>query len=99
MTISRIMLNEMDSARFDPLLGRGMARLIGKAVDAITGKVDGLVCISLQTRTGWTLPLTSVSPYITAHQGFLGHVLDRTVSELCASQQYGTRQLCLPHCL
>ena len=43
MTVSRVMLNEMDSARFDPLLGRNMARLIGKAVDAITGKVDGLV--------------------------------------------------------
>ena len=48
-TVSRIMLNEMDSARFDPLLGRNMARLIGKAVDAITGKVDSLVCISLNT--------------------------------------------------
>lgn len=46
-TVSRIMLNEMDSARFDPLLGRNMARLIGKAVDAITGKVDSLVRISL----------------------------------------------------
>ena len=50
-SVSRIMLNEMDSARFDPLLGRNMARLIGKAVDAITGKVDSLVRISL-VKTG-----------------------------------------------
>jgi hypothetical protein len=40
------MLNEMDAARFDPLLGRSMARLLGKAVDAITGKVDGLVSLA-----------------------------------------------------
>jgi hypothetical protein len=42
-SVARVMLNEMDAARFDPLLGRSMARLLGKAIDAITGKVDGLV--------------------------------------------------------
>jgi hypothetical protein len=49
--VARIMLNEMDSARFDPLLGRGMARLVVKALEATTTKVDGLV--SFRKIWGW----------------------------------------------
>lgn len=52
-SVARVMLNEMDAARFDPLLGRSMARLLGKAIDAITGKVDGLVSFLHLATNAW----------------------------------------------
>lgn len=43
--VSRVIANEMDSARFDPLLSRSMARVVVKALDAVREKVESMVNI------------------------------------------------------
>lgn len=44
---SRTLVNELDAARFDPLLVRSVARNVAKAIDMFEERVDNLVRISL----------------------------------------------------
>ena len=41
--VARVMTNELDSARFDPLLGRTVARNAAKVLDTLLTRVDGAV--------------------------------------------------------
>jgi hypothetical protein len=47
VTIARLIVNELDSARFDPLLVRSVAKGAATSLDGLLGRVDGMVgCIS-----------------------------------------------------
>jgi hypothetical protein len=41
--VARVITNELDSARFDPLLVRTVARNGVKALDTLLGKIEGSV--------------------------------------------------------
>lgn len=43
INISRVITNELDSAKFDPLLVRTVARNASKVLDGFLAKVDGMV--------------------------------------------------------
>ncbi len=43
IAIFRVMLNELDSARFDPLIGRSVARGVAKSLEGLAGRVDSMV--------------------------------------------------------
>lgn len=43
VSIARTMTNELDSARFDPLLVRTVARNASKVLDGFVQKIDGMV--------------------------------------------------------
>jgi hypothetical protein len=43
VAIARAVMNELDSARFDPLLMLAVARNVGAALDGATMRVEGLV--------------------------------------------------------
>ncbi len=43
VTVARTITNELDSARFDPLLVRTVARNAGKVIEALVQKIDGMV--------------------------------------------------------
>jgi hypothetical protein len=43
VTIARTVTNELDSARFDPLLVRTVARNAVKVLDNLVNKIDGAV--------------------------------------------------------
>lgn len=43
VTIGRIMVNELDAARIDPLLSWSVARAVGQSIDYIVSKSSGLV--------------------------------------------------------
>ena len=96
-SVARVMLNEMDAARFDPLLGRSMARLLGKAIDAITGKVDGLVSLLR------IAPKMHEDDLIYSRdlvgQRLFRDIAYRTSGKLCSGQQLCFGQLHVPHCL
>jgi hypothetical protein len=47
VTIARTITNELDSARFDPLLVRTVARNTGKVLDGLIAKVDGMVSFAV----------------------------------------------------
>jgi hypothetical protein len=50
VVIARAVMNELDSARFDPLLMLAVARNVGVALDGATTRVDGLVSFSALNR-------------------------------------------------
>jgi len=43
VNIARTITNELDSARFDPLLVKSVARNVVGCLDSMLGRVDGLV--------------------------------------------------------
>lgn len=43
VTVARTITNELDSARFDPLLARSVARNAVKVLEGMIAKVDGMV--------------------------------------------------------
>jgi hypothetical protein len=43
VNIARTVANELDSARFDPLLVRSVAKNVGACLDMLLSRVDGLV--------------------------------------------------------
>lgn len=43
LTIARTITNELDSARFDPLLVRTVAKNAGKVLDGLVTKIDGML--------------------------------------------------------
>lgn len=43
VTIARTITNELDSARFDPLLVRTVSRNAGKVLEGFISKIDGMV--------------------------------------------------------
>lgn len=45
--IARVLDNELDGARFDPLLVKAVVRAIGKAVESVVGRVDGMVGLQI----------------------------------------------------
>jgi hypothetical protein len=47
LAIGRTIVNELDSARFDPLLVKSVAKNVGTAVDMLVGRSDGLVSLAL----------------------------------------------------
>lgn len=47
VAIARTVTNELDSARFDPLLVRTVARNAVRVLDTLLGKVDGAVSLNL----------------------------------------------------
>lgn len=50
LTAGRAMANELDSARFDPLLVKSVAKNVAKATDAYVARIDGLVCFLMSGR-------------------------------------------------
>ena len=46
VSIARTITNELDSARFDPLLVRTVARNAVRVLEGLVAKVDGMVSIS-----------------------------------------------------
>ena len=48
--IARVITNELDSARFDPLLVRTVARNAVKVLDSLLSRVDGAVSECLYRR-------------------------------------------------
>lgn len=59
VTLARAYANELDAARFDPLLVRAVARVVGNAVDSLSTRVEGLV---QKDRSATTLLGPSVTP-------------------------------------
>lgn len=45
INIARIVVNEIDAARFDPLLERAVAKGATACLDNILAKLDGMVCL------------------------------------------------------
>lgn len=45
--IARIVVNEIDAARFDPLLERALAKNAATCLENILSKLDGMVCVLL----------------------------------------------------
>lgn len=43
--IARIVVNEIDAARFDPLLERALAKNAATCLDNIVSKLDAVVCV------------------------------------------------------
>ncbi|KAG9098973.1 hypothetical protein FS749_002432 [Ceratobasidium sp. UAMH 11750] len=43
LAISRTIVNELDSARFDPLLVKSVAKNVGTAIDMLVGRAEGLI--------------------------------------------------------
>ncbi|QRW11451.1 conserved oligomeric Golgi complex subunit 5 [Ceratobasidium sp. AG-Ba] len=43
LAISRTIVNELDSARFDPLLVKSVAKNVGAAIDMLVGRAEGLI--------------------------------------------------------
>lgn len=48
INIARVITNELDSAKFDPLLVRTVARNGCKVIDGFLAKLDGMVSLSAQ---------------------------------------------------
>jgi hypothetical protein len=44
VNIARTIANEIDSARFDPLLVKAVAKNAATSLDMMLSRVDGLVC-------------------------------------------------------
>jgi conserved oligomeric Golgi complex subunit 5 len=44
INIARTVANELDSARFDPLLIKAVAKNVGSSLDMMLSRADGLVC-------------------------------------------------------
>jgi len=61
VTVARAYANELDAARFDPLLVRAVAKVVGTAVDGLAKRVEGLV---VKDRNATTL----VGPQASAQQ-------------------------------
>lgn len=51
VNIARTAVNELDSARFDPLLVRSVAKNVGSSLDMLLSRVDGLVRSSFVANT------------------------------------------------
>jgi conserved oligomeric Golgi complex subunit 5 len=45
INIARTVANELDSARFDPLLIKAVAKNAGNSLEMMLSRVDGLVCV------------------------------------------------------
>lgn len=80
VTIARTITNELDSARFDPLLVRTVARNASRVLDGLLAKVDGMVSRTYPYAESW-LSATS------ARSRFHGDVVDRTECDARADGQ------------
>ena len=58
--VSRLIANELDAAKFDPLLVRSVARSAKASLDMLLGRADGLV---VRDRTATLLSGQSASPH------------------------------------
>jgi len=47
--LARVVVNEIDAARFDPLLVKAVAKNAASCLDAILTKLDGMVCLYFLT--------------------------------------------------
>lgn len=61
ITVARIMTNELDSAKFDPLLLRSVARNVAATLETFTSRMDGLVSFS------YRLPHTEIHGKVLIH--------------------------------
>jgi hypothetical protein len=59
MNVARLIANELDAAKFDPLLVRSVARSANASLDMLLGRADGLV---VRDRTATLLSGQSVTP-------------------------------------
>lgn len=50
VAVARAYANELDAARFDPLLVRSVARVVGTAMDSLAARVEGYVRSSATRR-------------------------------------------------
>ena len=48
VTVGRIMVNELDAARIDPLLSWSVSRVVGKTLDYIGNRSESLVSLSIE---------------------------------------------------
>jgi hypothetical protein len=83
VTIARTITNELDSARFDPLLVRTVARNASRVLDGLLAKVDGMVSHTSSCAESW-LSATL------ARSGFHGDVVDWTKCDARAGGQQPT---------
>lgn len=51
VNIARTVANELDSAKFDPLLVRSVAQHVATALDMLLSRADGMVRLSLDTNS------------------------------------------------
>jgi hypothetical protein len=47
VNIARVVVNELDSAKFDPLLARNVAKTAATSLTGLVGRVEGLVRVVL----------------------------------------------------
>lgn len=57
LTIARVVINELDTARFDPLLLKACARGVVKCFEVMGGKVDNLVRFYSSMAVFWMINL------------------------------------------
>lgn len=62
VNIARAITNELDSARFDPLLVRTVARNAVKVLNTLKSRVDGAVSIHLELELTFSSSATSLPP-------------------------------------
>ncbi|KAG1862894.1 Golgi transport complex subunit 5-domain-containing protein [Suillus tomentosus] len=67
VTIARVVMNELDSARFDPLLILAVARNVGAALDGVIMRAEGLISSD-------RLAVTLLGPMATPQQVLNGQV-------------------------
>lgn len=80
VTIARTITNELDSARFDPLLVRTVARNASRVLDGLLAKVDGMVSRTYPYAESWLSAISACSR-------FHGDVVDRTTRNTRAGGQ------------
>ncbi|KZV95094.1 hypothetical protein EXIGLDRAFT_610971, partial [Exidia glandulosa HHB12029] len=80
VAVARAYVNELDAARFDPLLVRSVARVVGSAMDNLAIRVDGYV---IKDRSATTLlgPLATPQQNLNAQMAsFLYHCEGRMIA-------------------
>ncbi|KAJ1300517.1 hypothetical protein OPQ81_005329 [Rhizoctonia solani] len=65
LAISRTIVNELDSARFDPLLVKSVAKNVGTALDLLVGRTDSLI-VRDRSATSLVGPLGTVQQALNA---------------------------------
>ena len=61
VTIARTVTNELDSARFDPLLVRTVARNAGKVLEGLASKIDAMVCWLFRSFVVYSIQLNAMN--------------------------------------
>lgn len=79
MNVARIIVNELDAARFDPLLVRAVAKSSAIALDGILSRLEPLVCASNICRLAWILRFSQIATDRTAYSLIGGSALPQQI--------------------